>query len=612
VKIVYLPNDMDAPGFYRCLSPARQLSEHGHTVRLPKYTSTQQIEWRPYIDHFGDKIMDDDGEPYCYPYEKIKNTFTIDLDLPESADVYVLAQRKERMWAEDATHRLRVMGACVVADVDDAYVNLPEYNPAFYGTHPYKRDDGVIVNRAARRNIRRKVGSMPDINKYNWKHMLTHLSQTDLLTVSTPALAEMYAPYAPNIKVIRNYVDWDIWSDITPQYEVERDRIRIGYLASFAYRRGDLQVLRNVLPRFLRDHPEVDFVTNNYETHVYLDVPLKQRITIGEYIFQSLEGDLPLGRMTAVCDIGLVPLAMNEMNECKSHLKGMEYNAAGIPFIASPTESYKDYWCETGTNGFLAYNDDDWYTRMEYLAYNHTARKMMGGMGRDKARAHSIQQNWREWDDALQEVVGGAGHDVARRSIGIGAVQKVSELGPLVDLVADRQPKTIVEIGTARGGTLWSFAQVAPEDATIVSIDIPSGSAMDVRDGKDVYIGRDRKRLKHFVRGEQQLHLIDMNSQLPATKGVLMQALDGKQIDLLFIDGDHSYKGVKSDFDMYAPLVSPGGMIVFHDINKHSDKRVGVNIFWDEIKKRHQRTVEFIGKETWGFMPWGGIGVLFV
>jgi hypothetical protein len=40
-------------------------------------------------------------------------------------------------------------------------------------------------------------------------------------------------------------------------------------------------------------------------------------------------------------------------------------------------------------------------------------------------------------------------------------------------------------------------------------------------------------------------------------------------IDVLFIDGDHSYNGVKNDFNLYSPLVKNGGYIVFDDYNDH-------------------------------------------
>src|SRR5262249_45414617 len=38
-----------------------------------------------------------------------------------------------------------------------------------------------------------------------------------------------------------------------------------------------------------------------------------------------------------------------------------------------------------------------------------------------------------------------------------------------------------------------------------------------------------------------------------------------RKIDLLFIDGDHSYEGVRRDWDLFSPHVSPFGVVVFHD-----------------------------------------------
>jgi predicted O-methyltransferase YrrM len=44
------------------------------------------------------------------------------------------------------------------------------------------------------------------------------------------------------------------------------------------------------------------------------------------------------------------------------------------------------------------------------------------------------------------------------------------------------------------------------------------------------------------------------------------QLFGGSEIDFLFIDGDHSYEGVKRDWEMYSTLVRKGGIIAFHDV----------------------------------------------
>ena len=81
-----------------------------------------------------------------------------------------------------------------------------------------------------------------------------------------------------------------------------------------------------------------------------------------------------------------------------------------------------------------------------------------------------------------------------------------------------------------------------------------------------------------------------------------------QKIDVAFIDGDHTYSGVKKDYDIYKKFVKPGGFMVFHDIVPHGNKRVGVPQFWKEIREKYEYK-EFV--EDWN-QKWGGIGLLFI
>jgi predicted O-methyltransferase YrrM len=92
----------------------------------------------------------------------------------------------------------------------------------------------------------------------------------------------------------------------------------------------------------------------------------------------------------------------------------------------------------------------------------------------------------------------------------------------------------------------------------------------------------------------------------------LAEILDGRKIDFLIIDGDHRYRGVKKDFQLYSSLVKQNGLIVFHDILCHPKvPECKVDKFWNEIK-RNYKNVEFIDREDdcgWG--QWGGIGFIY-
>lgn len=58
------------------------------------------------------------------------------------------------------------------------------------------------------------------------------------------------------------------------------------------------------------------------------------------------------------------------------------------------------------------------------------------------------------------------------------------------------------------------------------------------------------------------------------------------KIDVLFIDGDHSYDGVKTDFDLYSKILSDNGLIVIHDTDSDYEETLIVS---EDTKKDHYR-----------------------
>ncbi len=53
--------------------------------------------------------------------------------------------------------------------------------------------------------------------------------------------------------------------------------------------------------------------------------------------------------------------------------------------------------------------------------------------------------------------------------------QVIFEITKLLEILKDLKPKTILEIGTARGGTLFLFTRIADPEAIIISVDLPGG-----------------------------------------------------------------------------------------------------------------------------------------
>lgn len=169
------------------------------------------------------------------------------------------------------------------------------------------------------------------------------------------------------------------------------------------------------------------------------------------------------------------------------------------------------------------------------------------------------------------------------------AIQKPRELVEFLSLLVDFAPRVMVEIGVHTGGTLYAWAQVASR-----------------------VIGIDNKQQRRELWGAT---MIVSDSHDPKTVVILDNFLEGQQIDCLFIDGDHSYYGVRRDYEMYAPLVRPGGLIVFHDIapllsGQTSPDDIQVKQFWDEIKD--ESAIEIIDTQDHlrSHLAGFGIGVL--
>jgi predicted O-methyltransferase YrrM len=183
----------------------------------------------------------------------------------------------------------------------------------------------------------------------------------------------------------------------------------------------------------------------------------------------------------------------------------------------------------------------------------------------------------------------------------IKPIQVRSEILRLVTIVCNKQPKTILEIGTATGGTLFLFARNAPADCQIISIDLPDGPFGGGYPEWKAHI------YKAFALPNQTIQLLRRDSHQQLTLRMIEKSVR-HGIDFLFIDGDHTYEGVKKDFEMYSPLVNPGGVIAFHDIVVHpSETGCEVNRFWNEIKQQYQHEEFIDNPHQIGY----GIGVLY-
>ena len=127
----------------------------------------------------------------------------------------------------------------------------------------------------------------------------------------------------------------------------------------------------------------------------------------------------------------------------------------------------------------------------------------------------------------------------------------------------------VLEIGTQYGDTTANFAKVVkPLGGSVVTVDVTKiPSTLPKIQGTDC---RPVEEIGSRIPGELRSAVIQVMID-PTKPDALALALDASQstsgpFDVVFIDGDHSYEGVKKDYEAVKDRLTPKGVIFFHDV----------------------------------------------
>jgi glycosyltransferase involved in cell wall biosynthesis len=287
-----------------------------------------------------------------------------------SYDVYVIqmAQYREMLLC---LRRLAELGKVGIVEVDDHVRATPFYNPAFH-------------------SFRGKGGKAAMLERC--------VQEADGVTVSTPELAELFSPMNPNTFPLPNCIDLEdpAWN---PTVEKEEGRVVVGWAGSPTHLE-DFRLVVPALEALCRRFPQVKVAVGGPEDVFRLleGIPEGQK----EYMPPVPFSEYPA--MLARFDIGLVPLVDNAFNRCKSDLKGLEYSALGIPFLASPLPAYRRLVRE-GENGFLCSSTREWLSRLTLLVEDAGSRRRMGQRAREMARARVNNEYAPLWEGVLEALV---------------------------------------------------------------------------------------------------------------------------------------------------------------------------------------------------------------
>lgn len=186
----------------------------------------------------------------------------------------------------------------------------------------------------------------------------------------------------------------------------------------------------------------------------------------------------------------------------------------------------------------------------------------------------------------------------------VGMFQHEDELRPFCQwLVEQIGPiNHVIEIGTLHGGTAALWHELS--NGIVITIDLPEGrwGGLD-HNYPEKYEERNFKLRFNFSR----IFPMTGDSKSSEIQKAISFFLDGEKVDLLFIDGDHSFNGVRNDYLNYLKFVRKGGVIAFHDIADtpmHTRDGVEVHKFFEE--EFHEDM-----KYRWiSNGPWGGIGAI--
>nr|WP_320115706.1 glycoside hydrolase family 99-like domain-containing protein [uncultured Desulfuromonas sp.] len=168
-------------------------------------------------------------------------------------------------------------------------------------------------------------------------------------------------------------------------------------------------------------------------------------------------------------------------------------------------------------------------------------------------------------------------------------------------LVQQLRPQIFVELGTHAGNSYFAFCQ------SIQHYDVNTRCyAIDTWHG-DEHAGKYTEEIFEEVCRHNTQHYAAFSTLLRTTFDAAADSFSEASINLLHIDGLHTYAAVKHDFETWLPKLAPGAVVLFHDTNVR-DEDFGVWQFWQELQQTYPATMEFYHSHGLGVLQLGTRG----
>jgi glycosyltransferase involved in cell wall biosynthesis len=273
--------------------------------------------------------------------------------------------------------KAQAMGQKIVIDIDDHHAGLEPSNMAYLSTDPKTNP------------------------KNNRDHYFKTMDLADALITSTPFLHDYYKKEYPNkpIFMVRNAVD--------PKYfHFRKDKSAkwptVGWVGATPWRSNDLETLNPFVGEFLQEKNW----RFHHSGHIINAPTVEEQLGVPHKLYSSepMKPILNYEEMFRRIDIGIVPLNKVEFNRAKSFIKGLEYTAAGVPWISTDFEEYTYLNKEFGI-GRVASNKDEWLNHFEELSDQKIRNKERQKNMELVREFHTMEKRGPDWDRTYREIL---------------------------------------------------------------------------------------------------------------------------------------------------------------------------------------------------------------
>lgn len=431
--------------------------------------------------------------------ERIDGKFKLHLDRIADADMVVIQRDfpADIDAYEQVIQMARDSGKCVLYDIDDLLIDLPQEHPDTERYIP---------------------GRFP---------ILRAITEADAVTVASETLKSHLQDFNPNIHVLPNYLLDEVWENIQLPYADETDEdgpITIGYMGGHSHR-PDLDMVEPVLRRIL-DRYDEEIRLQFWGIEPSPGLAGDPRVSAAHLQYADYDQFSEyLSQQTA--DILIAPLKDSSFNRSKSWLKFLEYSALGAPGVYSNLEPYREI-VQDGKTGYLASTLNEWHDYLTKLIEDPGLRKKIGEKAfKDVRENYMLSDHVHQWKELYERVT-------ADRGVETGRVYLENSLGLASrwqgEIAADRARKE-EELSSAR-----EEVQVLSETLNTHKEDLARiQKAFD-----DLAVQHDQvnKALAHFEKytAEQSQKIEEIASQLAESRK-LNQLIPDMQSQLKEKDG---------------------------------------------------------------------------